>query len=238
MPERRALGIPPRSGSDRRAASKTKYSLPSAFSVSSVVSFLMSKFRQAPTVTAADLGVEPDLRGYVVFTQLKKDGPFIYAGWLDAADDEMALTFACEHYGQDQKCVHIWTAPREFVGGLRENADAAQEPVAAPREYQLFRQDEAGDAPVSAYTVTATSAAEAIAAGRRELDGGADIHTVWAIPTEHIAATDDDDLIWRYTDQTYRLARGYSKGVREKWEKLRADRDLTEYEKDDLKETF
>ena len=40
------------------------------------------------------------------------------------------------------------------------------------------------------------------------------------------------------TDQTYRLARGYAKAVREKWETLRTQRDLETYEKDDLKETF
>ena len=53
-----------------------------------------------------------------------------------------------------------------------------------------------------------------------------------------IASTDADDLIWRYTDQTYRLARGYGKEVRDKWEKLREEKALEEYERDDLKETF
>jgi hypothetical protein len=45
-------------------------------------------------------------------------------------------------------------------------------------------------------------------------------------------------VIWRTTDQSYRLARGYSKDVREKWKQFRGDDDLTEYEKDDLKEAF
>ena len=45
-------------------------------------------------------------------------------------------------------------------------------------------------------------------------------------------------MIWRYTSQDYRMARGYASDVRAKWEKIRAERDIKEYEKDDLKEMF
>ncbi len=204
----------------------------------------MSKRRQEvdTSITEAELAIaaEGDLTGYVIFTQLKRDGPFIYAGWLDAPDPEMALLLAREHYGQDQKCEHIWAAPREYVGGLRENAGAAEQPVSSPREYQIFTQQNAGDQYISSVIITARSAAEAIANAKSssELPDAASLHHIWAIPIAEIARTDDDDLIWRYTDQSYRLARGYSKDVRDKWEKLRAERDLSEYEKDDLKETF
>jgi hypothetical protein len=34
------------------------------------------------------------------------------------------------------------------------------------------------------------------------------------------------------------MARGYAADVREKWEKIRARRDLEVYEKDDLTESF
>ncbi|MCA9290482.1 MAG: hypothetical protein KDA25_05100, partial [Phycisphaerales bacterium] len=123
----------------------------------------MSKIRTNLTMPTTELApAEGDLRGYVVFTQLRAGGPFIYAGWLDAADDEMALVFAKEHYGQDQKCTHIWAAPRERIGGLRENADAAHEAVGADRAYQIFTQAAAGDAYQSSERVTATSAASAI----------------------------------------------------------------------------
>ena len=58
----------------------------------------MSKIRQHPPITSppphpgAPLAVSPtgDLKPYVVFTQLKAGGPYIYAGWLEAADDAMA----------------------------------------------------------------------------------------------------------------------------------------------------
>jgi len=64
------------------------------------------------------------------------------------------------------------------------------------------------------------------------------MHNLWAIPSEAIAATDDTDLIWRHTDQSYRLARGYSRDVRTKWERVREEQALREYEKEELTEMF
>lgn len=202
----------------------------------------MSKLRQQldTSINEQDLSIprEGDLTGYVIFTQLKKDGPFIYAGWLDAPDDEMALILAKEHYGQDQKCTAIWAAPRNYVGGLRENIEAAQEAVSEPRDYQIFTQAESGDQYFSSITVTAKSAADAIVTAKSQINGADELHHLWAIPTAELLRTEPGEMIWRNTDQSYRLARGYSKDVREKWELVRKDRDITEYEKDDLKETF
>lgn len=200
----------------------------------------MSKIRQDVPRTDSGLSAreEPDLRGYVILTQLKKGGPFVYAGWLDAPDDEMAMILAKEHYGQDQKCEAIWAAPREFIGGLRENMDAAEEPVDESRPYQIFVQPNAGDQHESSVEVTATSASAGLDQARRTIDGAMDMHNLWAIPKSEIIATKPGELIWRHTDQTYRLARGYSKDVREKWQKIRAERDIKAYERDDLQDTF
>jgi len=202
----------------------------------------MSKLRQQldTSINEHELTIprEGDLTGYVIFTQLKKDGPFIYAGWLDAPDDRMALILAKEHYGQDQKCTAIWAAPRHFVGGLRENIDAAQEEVSEPRAYQIFTQKESGDQYMSSIRISASSAAEAIEKAKSEIEGGDELNHLWAIPVVELLQTDPDELIWRNTDQSYRLARGYSKAVREKWEQVRKDRDIDEYEKEDLEETF
>ncbi len=199
----------------------------------------MSKLRQDVPMATGDLASEPerDLVPFVIFTQLKAGGPYVYAGWLDAADDEMALCFAREHYGQDQKCTAIWAAPREFVAGMRINAQASTEEVPR-RPYQIFIQKEAGDQHVSDCIVEATCAQKALDDARAQGPGAPTMHNLWAVPCTAIIATDEDDLIWRHTDQSYRLARGYSRAVREKWEKIRSDRDLTEYEKDDLQATF
>jgi ring-1,2-phenylacetyl-CoA epoxidase subunit PaaB len=113
------------------------------------------------------LPVEPELRPYEVFIQLKRADPHVHAGSLDAPDDEVALQFAREHYARDQQCVHIWVVPRSAI----------------------------------------------------------------------ISTNYDEDLVWRLTDQSYRLARGYQ-DVRKKWERFRKKKDVDEYQKLDLKEGF
>jgi 1,2-phenylacetyl-CoA epoxidase PaaB subunit len=199
----------------------------------------MSKIRQQVEISenAPALDAESDLRPYVVFTQLAAGGPHVYAGWLDAADDAMAIAFAREHYGQDQKCVNIWVVPRAFVAGLRVNAETAAEEVPS-RTYQVFTQTQAGEPHRSGPTVEATCAKHALELARADMDGAAHLHSVWAIPCAEIRATDPGDLIWRYSDQSYRLASGYSKTVRDKWERIRAIRAIDEYEKEDLREAF
>jgi 1,2-phenylacetyl-CoA epoxidase PaaB subunit len=201
----------------------------------------MSKIReQLDTTPDRPLDVEPtsDLRPYVIFTQLKPDGPFIYAGWLDAADHEMALQLAINHYGRDQACTCIKAAPREFVAGLRENAEAAAEPVGEARDYQIFTQANAGDQHISSIVIHATSAAAALERAKTEIENAAGLHNIWAIPVDELASTEDAKLIWDNVDQSYRLARGYSQDVKQKWQDIREQRALEEYEKDDLKETF
>ncbi len=200
----------------------------------------MSKLRQQVQSSDNDLAFEAegDFAAFVIFTQLKANGPFIYAGWLEAPDSRMAITFAKEHYGQDQKCVHLWAAPRQFVAGMRENAQGASEEVEDPRNYQIFTQAEAGDQHSSSIIVEARSAADALRLARQQVPDAETMHNMWAIPCNEVITTDDDDLIWRYTDQSYRMARGYSKDVRDKWEQVRAVRDVDEYQKEDIKEMF
>ena len=196
----------------------------------------MSKLRQNVPEATGDLEVPaaPDLRPFVVFTQLKEGGPFQYAGWLDAADDAMAVQFGREHYGQDQQCVHLCVIPRDAIYGDELGPEPTD--AATPHgPYRCFTQTIAGDIYVSAESIDAPSTAAAMAQARAAHE---DMHDIWIVPETAIVTTGDDDLIWRYTDQTYRLARGYSKDVRSKWERIRAERDLSEYEKGDLKETF
>ena len=88
----------------------------------------MSKLRQNPKQPEGELPPEGhDMLPFVVFTQLTDTTPHVYAGWLDAPDPTVAMTFAREHYGRDQECVSLWLAPREFVAGMRINAEASTE---------------------------------------------------------------------------------------------------------------
>ena len=198
---------------------------------------MMSKFRQAfhPVAEELDSPPEGDLHPYVAFTQLVAGGPMLYAGWLDAVDDDMALDFGCEHYGRDQACVAVWVIPRPALSGTDVDLPASDKSGSA-RSYVVFTQAKRGDIHYSASPVTAASPAEAIAQAKSEAKD--DPFSIWVAPDDAVVKTGPDDLVWRKSDQTYRLARGYSKEVRRKWEIIRAKSDLEVYERDDLKESF
>jgi 1,2-phenylacetyl-CoA epoxidase PaaB subunit len=214
----------------------------------------MSKIREQfdrPPQPEVPLDVEPtgDLRAYVVFTQLKANGPYIYAGWLEAADDDMAMAFAKEHYGQDQECVNIHAIRREHLtssDGLYEAKGAPHSPslegggqaVGGARRYCVYTQKKAGDLWISAPGKTESAKPQAaIERARETIKQAANAHVVWVVPEQHVIST-HGDLIWRHTDQSYRLARGYGREVRAKWVAFRDEKQLAEYEKDDLAEAF
>jgi 1,2-phenylacetyl-CoA epoxidase PaaB subunit len=199
----------------------------------------MSKRRQNIDVTEGDLASPPegDFAPYVIFTQLTESRPYVYAGWVDAVDDRMALQFGREHYGQDQKCVSLWAIPRPAISGTSREFPTSDE-ASPPRRYEVFTQRRSGDQHVGAGSVEATSSEAALQAARQQLPGDNIPHSIWVVPRDRIATTRKGDVIWRLTDQGYRMARGYAADVRDKWEKIRARRDLEEYEKDDLTESF
>ncbi len=118
--------------------------------------------------SGGELIEDPALKSYEVFVRAKQGGRHTHAGTLEAPNDEMAMQFAREHYGQDEPCVCMWVVERDAI------READQE------------------------------------------------HTV----------------IWRTTDQSYRLARGYSRDVRRKWEQFREAGTVDKYQSEDLKETF
>lgn len=109
---------------------------------------------------------EGDLKPYEVFIQVERGKPHAHAGSVDAADDQMALMFAREHYGRDQECAQIWVVPRSAI-----------------------------------------------------------------VRTDY-----DKDLVFRLTDQSYRLARGYPVG--EKWRRFRDATEVRDYQREDIKEHF
>lgn len=97
----------------------------------------MSKVRENIPLKPAELEspAEGDLRAYEVFIQLERGKPHVYAGGLDAPDDDMALLFAREHYGRDQPCVQVWVVPRDAI--RRTNYD---EDVVFRLSDQSYRQ--------------------------------------------------------------------------------------------------
>lgn len=201
----------------------------------------MSKIREQFQIPPdKPLSVEPtgDLKPYVIFTQLKASGPYIYAGWLEGADDDMAMAFAKEHYGQDQECVNIWAIRRDHI--TSSDGLYGSPSVKGRGNFAVFTQKRAGDLWLSAGSLDGgddTNPQEAIDAARKILKQAANAHAIWAVAQDHIIST-HNDLIWRYTDQSYRLARGYGREVRAKWIAIRDEKQLAEYEKDDLHDAF
>ena len=195
----------------------------------------MSKLRQEVTEVDGDLATPPegDLKAYVIFTQLKQDAPHVHAGWVDAADDAMALQFACEHYGQDQECVNIWAIGRSALAGTEKEYPTSRE-NGPTRVFEVFVQKRSGDQYRHAGSVEAPHSEAALEEAMKQHSGDG----IWVVSRDKIIATAEGDVIWRFTSQDYRMARGYSAAVREKWQKIRAEPDIEEYEKDDLKEMF
>lgn len=213
----------------------------------------MSKIRQNIAIDdpAAPVESRPtgDAKPYVIFTQMKENGPHIYAGWLEAVDDAMAIVLAKEHYGQDQECVNIWAIARESLTSSDGLYAADSTRLAATRSrrlvvgggaspsYRIFTQKRAGDVFLEAGEVEAETVTEAIDRACAKPQA-AKAHCLWVVPAGKIVSTAPGEMIWRSTDQTYRLARGYTRDVKEKWQRFRGEEALKEYEKEDLKESF
>jgi phenylacetate-CoA oxygenase PaaH subunit len=125
---------------------------------------------------------------------------------------------------------------RERVQVPREdNANLPQEKDAKP--FEVFIQLQRGKPHVHAGTLDAVDSAQALQYAREHYARDQQCVHIWVCPRDAMVGTDyDKDLVWRLTDQSYRLARGYQ--VRKKWEQFRAKRDIDEYEKGDLKEAF
>lgn len=198
-----------------------------------------SKRRQNIPIPTDDLSVpfEGDLSAFVTFTRRKDGDPMILAGYVDAPDEQMALIFAKEHYGQDQECVEIWAYPTKAIAGTHADHPTSNE-AGASRAFQVFTQKESGEVHVAGEKVEANCSEAALQQARQSIPDSEAYHSLWVVDWQDITATRKGEMIWRTTDQTYRLARGYSKDVRQKWEAIRAAQEVDEYQSEDLQNTF
>lgn len=90
---------------------------------------------------------------------------------------------------------------------------------------------------ISAGSVEGAHPQAAIDAARKAIKQATNAHAIWVVREDRIIST-HNELIWRHTDQSYRLARGYGREVRAKWIAFRDEKQLAEYERDDLQEAF
>jgi len=200
----------------------------------------MSKNRKNIEYSEGELQVpaEGDLRSFAIFTQKRDDKPYVFAGFVEAPDDNLALAFGREHYGQDQECVSMWTFPESAIISDDPSYPSSDESMDdQARTYQVFIQKRGADWPETRETISAETSSDALDAAVKA-HAGQSVHAVWVIPVESITRTEPGELIWRFVAQSYRLARGYAKDAREKWEHIRKKEVVDEYQKDDLRETF
>ncbi len=165
-----------------------------------------------------------------VFTKKKEGDRHQHAGSLSAPDAAMAQHFAREHYGQDQVCINMWVSERESFISTKDN----------PQTYETFVQWKAGDRHEHVGEVEAGNCEEAKEKCIAQFVNEKSYYTIWAAPISSITKIDAaTNMIWRQTtDQSYRLASGYSRIVRKKWDALRAKQAVDAYQEEDLKETF
>lgn len=165
-----------------------------------------------------------------VFTQKNEGDIHLHAGSLSAPDASFAQQFAREHYGQDQECVSLWVGERESF-----KSDEGEKET-----YEVFVQKDAGSRHEHVGQVEADNGKDAREKCKEQFLKDKSYRTVWACPDSKLTRVDSNvDMIWRETtDQSYRLAKGYSKIVRQKWDALRATKAVDKYQSEDLKETF
>ena len=165
-----------------------------------------------------------------VFTQKKEDAVHLHAGSLSAPDASLAQLFAREHYGQDQQCISIWVAPRDIFTSQQGEEET----------YQVFVQWVAGGRHEHVGEVDAANGKDARSRCVEKFIGDKTYYTIWSAPVSVLTMIDGTkDMIWRETtDQGYRLAKGYSRVVRKKWDAIRAAEAVDKYQEEDLKDTF
>ena len=205
----------------------------------------MSKIRQRNFTFADELPPHADgvVRSYVVYTARKDDAPHRYAGYLNAPDIALAVSLASEHYGQDEACTGIWVHDVQEITetpcamekmnpqDTSDTTDCESDPA-----WVVFGQKRRGDIHVELASLRAADSESALSRAVARHGGG--MVQIRVVPHASIHATEPGQLIWRTHDQTYRMARGYSKSVRMKWEAVRKAEDIDEYRKDDIKDHF
>lgn len=127
---------------------------------------------------------------------------------------------------------------------IRESFEMRTGELATPPEpdekpYEVFVQLNRGQPHMHAGTVDATDDKMALEYARKHYGRDQECVHMWVVAREAMLGTDyENDLIWPLTDQDYRLARGYAKDVRRKWEAVRAKVEVDEYQKEDIREMF
>jgi ring-1,2-phenylacetyl-CoA epoxidase subunit PaaB len=120
---------------------------------------------------------------------------------------------------------------------LPEDGNLATPPEPDAQPFEVFVQLVRGKPHVHAGTVDAVDPEMALQFAREHYGQDQACVHIWVVPRSAMLGTDyERDVIWRSTDRSYKLARGYQ--VHNRWRQFRSARDVKNYEKEDLKEAF
>ncbi|MDG2424651.1 MAG: hypothetical protein P8M22_11805 [Phycisphaerales bacterium] len=202
----------------------------------------MSKIRERQFDHESELTAPtPDTEHWIIYTQKKPEAPFKWAGSLNAPDLELAMQFAGEHYGLDEACVafvvHHADQATDGPCGIEPlepgNANGTDGP-----SWSVFTLPRRGGNLQQAGTINAADAETALARATTTFADGK-FHQVRVVPSDQLfLCTGESTLIWRLHDMDYKFAKGYSKGVRAKWTRIRDKQSYEEYRKEDIHKHF
>jgi len=160
---------------------------------------------------------------YEVFVEAKEGKPFQHEGIVHAPDLEMAYVLAKEAFTRRFTCSSLYVVDTRdvFVSPMTEGDKNVYDLISEAREqagekitfdiYHLIRR---GKQHVYAGSVTATNPLEAIAIAKANLNGGKTVYNVWAIRSDKIRFTtqEEKDLWITLPEKKFRDASEYKGG--------------------------
>jgi ring-1,2-phenylacetyl-CoA epoxidase subunit PaaB len=159
---------------------------------------------------------------FEVFVQPKDGKPFQHEGAVHAPNLEMAYILAKETFTRRFTCVSLYVAETRnvFVSPMTDGNTNAYDLLADSNDssdstsYEIYHLIKRGKQHVHAGTVTGTSAADAMRQAKDVLKGDKLIYNIWAIRTQDIRFTnnDDGDLWATLPEKKFRDATEYKGG--------------------------
>ena len=160
---------------------------------------------------------------YEVFVQPNPKKPFQHEGAVHAPNLEMAYVLAKEAFTRRFTCssLYVVDTTNVFVSAMSEGQQNAFDLISQPastsgeqRSFEIFLLQKRGKQAVHGGQINATSPEDAMWNARQQLNKGTQVFQVWAIATEDIRFTseEENDLWVTLPEKKFRDASDYKGG--------------------------
>ena len=160
---------------------------------------------------------------YEVFVQPNAKKPFQHEGAVHAPNLEMAYVLAKEAFTRRFTCTSMYVVDTTsvFVSAMSEGQQSAFDLIPQPgaakgenKSFEIYLLQKRGKQSVHAGQLNATSPEEALWNARQQFNKGTPVFQVWAIPTEAIRfTTDEENDLWQtLPEKKFRDASDYKGG--------------------------